>query len=170
MANLKLLLVNRTKKQYLNPLAFGENNTFYHIIVEKESVLLKALGYLIATRDPFAGTLQGLCVHGYGHEMIGYWEGDDITLTNDADPSNLYRIALERYTDISSNVAKELLDMDGDLRYEPEFPAQARTAMFKYINMYVPVDQISVTGKIPLSAVTTKSTDFDTDPDDLEIV
>lgn len=107
------LVVNKTKKQYLDPHAFHDGAKAIEIIMN--AGILKGLGYLLVTSDGSGGgDLKE-------NPLVGYWAGDEIIIVGDYDSSVLYQDADDTYTNISSSVIAALLGESGGLHiFNPE--------------------------------------------------
>lgn len=109
------VVANITKQEYLEPHDFGDG--------------VKLMEFASSSR----GTLRGLAVllasgNGLGggdlrssHPLVGSWAGDRIVIAGDYDPrtdyvdgvtdgSNLYAVCTDRFTNISDEVTRLLLD------------------------------------------------------------
>ena len=101
------LVVNKTKKQFLNPHAFHDGAKAWEIIAN--AGILKGLGYLLITSDEGGGgDLKE-------NPLVGYRAGDEIIIVGDYDSSKLHEEAYTTYTDISSSVIAALLGESGGL-------------------------------------------------------
>ena len=162
MAKPKYLLINKTKKQYLHPNVFGEKDSFFYIVMENDSVLLKALGYLLTELSQKGS---------YPAPLSGYWSGDEISLVNNSDVSKIYQTVLETYTDISSNIGSELISMDSNWKDTLYMSEYARNAIITHIKKHPPIpnDLLSVTGRVPSADIQPVS-ESTYDPTVLEIL
>lgn len=155
------LLVNKTKKQYLDPHAFNDGLKAWEIVAN--GTMLKALGYLLVKSD--GGGIGDLMEN----QLVGYWAGDEILLVGDYDSSKLYGEASENYTDISLTVL-EAMQKEQGIFDEGQFTNNGYSSyMGYYIKQHpaIPFDKLSTDGRKATPAI--EPVQIIIDPDELEI-
>lgn len=131
-------IVNKTKKQVLEPMIFGGGSKHGEIISNSSrGSVLQALGHLITT-----------CSGGWAewHESTqdfirykGTWAGDEIIMVGDYHQSDLYNKASNQrwYKDISEEVLFELLHYRFDGKPIPSMKAQTDGFHYSMIGLDV---------------------------------
>ena len=131
-------IVNKTKKQVLEPMTFGSGCKHGEIVCNADrGSVLQALGHLITT-----------CSGGWGEwdestskfiRYKGTWAGDEIIMVGDYHESKLYDKSCNArwYKDISEEVMFELLhermpNYDDDLTCQTEKNRKAHTKGFRF--------------------------------------
>lgn len=109
------IVVNKTKKQFLNPHTFGEGAKLCEFSFGRGTILT-GLSFLLANGNGRGGG----DLHS-NNELIGSWSGDEISVEGDyADedyehegkPCNLYMLAYETYEDISKATYRVIFEDD----------------------------------------------------------
>jgi hypothetical protein len=153
------VMVNKTKKQFINPSAFNDGSKGVEIILNGNT--LKALGFLLLTSSEFDNE----------NSMYGYWSGDEIVIVGDYDNSGLYSVAYKTYTDITSTVAANLM---GQSYGDKVFPNYSEKTLYNHIKEHpiIPFNELSTTGRpknVPEPEPETKNREPQLGPDELEL-
>ena len=99
-------VVNKTKKEFLDPHSFGHGAKLMEFVSDAEG-MLQSLAILLAE-----GNGRGGGDFSSDNPLIGSWSGDEITIVGDYADSGLYDIARDSYKDISDDACKMLLEDD----------------------------------------------------------
>ena len=114
------LVVNKTKKEFLDPHSFGHGAKLMEFVSDDKG-MLQALAILLAD-----GNGRGGGDLSSNNPLIGSWSGDEITIVGDYADNGLYNIADETYEDISVDSYCLLLE---DHWFKQEFESEIRESM-----------------------------------------
>ena len=98
-------VVNKTKKEFLDPHSFGHGAKLMEFVCDAEG-MLQSLAILLAE-----GNGRGGGDFSSDNPLIGSWSGDEITIVGDYADSGLYDIA-KTYKDIGNDAYNMLLEDD----------------------------------------------------------
>lgn len=99
-------VVNKTKKEFLDPHSFGHGAKLMEFVCDAEG-MLQSLAILLAE-----GNGRGGGDFSSDNPLIGSWSGDEITIVGDYADSGLYEIARKSYKNISDDAYNMLLEDD----------------------------------------------------------
>ena len=99
-------VVNKTKKEFLDPHSFGHGAKLMEFVCDAEG-MLQSLAILLAE-----GIGRGGGDFSSDNPLIGSWSGDEITIVGDYADSGLYEIARKSYKNISDDAYNMLLEDD----------------------------------------------------------
>ena len=96
------LLVNVSKKEYIDPHKIHEGAKFYELVSGSSMGVL--LLFLLHKSDAIA---YGDVEDPQNYKYLGHWSGDEVYLVGDYDSSQLYTYAKAKFRDITADVVEE---------------------------------------------------------------
>jgi len=121
------LIVNETKKEYINPMNLGGGLKLWELTANRE---VRILPFLLRQSSSSGG--GDIKKH---YKYAGRWAGDRIVVVGDYDKSKLYERASKRFKEISKEVIPEFNDFveDKDLQFDPKLPNKLEKEHLEFV-------------------------------------